>query len=811
MKKGMAFFLSAVMAVSALIPNALAAAQNDEQTRLKTKISASKAVRSQASLRGANESATGSIFIEWDANKDIPRFVSGDLGNDKVSNAEEAVRFLNDNKDVFNMSHGAFVLKSVFEDKVTNTKHYKTQITVNGIPVYGAEIVLHTNANNQVYAINGQAEPAIEDKEYMEGVKLTAQEAIKKAESEIGIPAGFESYTAEPKTNLWLYQTNQGWKVVFEAVLQFIEPYPANWSIFVDASSGEIVDKFNQVTCETGTGVGTLGDSKTINITNQSGKYVLIDTTKTARIETYNGNYGTSLPGTIYSDTDTNFNAKDQGPAVDAHYYAGLVVDYYKNVHGRNGYDNRGSTVRSTVHHQRNFNNAFWNGSQMAYGDGDGSTFGPFSAALDVVAHELTHAVTNFSANLTYKNQSGALNESFSDVFGTIIEGDTNDWDCGEDIYTPSRPGDALRSLKQPSLYKQPEHMSQYVNTTQDEGGVHINSGIPNKAFYNIASVIGFEKSSKIYYKALTQYLVNSSQFADCRTALMQSAADLYGKDSEAYYMVQKGYADVGIGSQPPKPTVTPSPTATPTPSPTPTPAVFKISGFIRPDLVSSNAQVKAGFNVSLQGTSKSGTTDNKGYFTIENIPLNSQGYTLAMEKSGYLKRTISISGNESLTIGTELEPIDLWAGDMPVDGIQDQAINMTDILKILEGFNSVSGDGKYKVDYDLDLDNSINMTDILIAIMHFNTTPANYPPAVIVKPTATPIPTASNTPTPTSTIKPTPTPIQGEYPAWNPNSYSYQIGDKVSYNGNNYECVMAHVSNAGWDPVNAFTLWKKI
>lgn len=131
----------------------------------------------------------------------------------------------------------------------------------------------------------------------------------------------------------------------------------------------------------------------------------------------------------------------------------------------------------------------------MVYGDGDGTTFTSLSGALDVVAHELTHAVTERTAGLQYQNQSGALNESFSDVFGYFL--DPTDYLLGEDIYTPGVSGDALRSLSNPTQYGQPAHMSNYVNTTSDNGGVHTNSGIPNKAAYNTISSIGKAKAEK--------------------------------------------------------------------------------------------------------------------------------------------------------------------------------------------------------------------------------------------------------------------------------------------------------------------------
>ncbi len=232
---------------------------------------------------------------------------------------------------------------------------------------------------------------------------------------------------------------------------------------------------------------------------------------------------------------------------MDAHYYADVVYDYYLNTHNRDSYNGKGAAVESVVHFDKNYNNAAWTGQYMIYGDGDGVTFSELSGAKDVIAHELTHAVTETSSNLVYENQPGALNESFSDVFGYFV--DPDDWLMGEDIYTPKIAGDALRSLSDPAKYDQPEHMNNYQNLPNtkagDWGGVHINSGIPNKAAYNTIQKIGKAKAEKIYYRALTQYLTTNSQFVDAKKALVQSATDLYGATEAA--AVTEAWNAVGV------------------------------------------------------------------------------------------------------------------------------------------------------------------------------------------------------------------------------------------------------------------------
>ena len=189
----------------------------------------------------------------------------------------------------------------------------------------------------------------------------------------------------------------------------------------------------------------------------------------------------------------------------EAYDYSGATYDLFKTIYNRNSIDDNGMKLDSTVHYQKGYDNAFWNGNQMVYGDGDEDLppdqqlFNRFTKAIDVVGHELTHGVTQFEANLTYFQQSGALNESFSDVFGSLVKqyhlqqsAVDADWIIGEGLFTANVAGKGIRSMKAPgTAYNdpvlgkdpQPDHMKDYVNTSSDNGGVHINSGIPNYAF----------------------------------------------------------------------------------------------------------------------------------------------------------------------------------------------------------------------------------------------------------------------------------------------------------------------------------------
>lgn len=249
----------------------------------------------------------------------------------------------------------------------------------------------------------------------------------------------------------------------------------------------------------------------------------------------------------------------------DAYDYSGVVRDYFKGVLNRNSIDNLGLNLILNVHYGLNYMNAFWDGDEMTFGDGDGNIFVNFAKSLDVVAHELTHGVTQFTANLRYYSQSGALNEHFSDVFGTVITQYKNkqtandaDWLIGNEIMGPQLYGEALRSMKAPGTAydnslmgkdPQPDHMKDYYSGPADNQGVHINSGIPNKAFYHVAMDIGTDKAALIWYTAL-QNLWSTAVFNDAVAKIVE-AARLLIKDGKvpqgATQTVRAAFKAVGL------------------------------------------------------------------------------------------------------------------------------------------------------------------------------------------------------------------------------------------------------------------------
>ena len=288
------------------------------------------------------------------------------------------------------------------------------------------------------------------------------------------------------------------------------------------------------------------------------------------RRNVYTADTGTALPGRLLRTEGQP--ACGNTAADEAFDGAGETYDLFKESYNRDSIDGRGLPLDSTVHYQKGYDNAFWNGSQMVYGDGDEDLpaaeriFNRFTIALDVIGHELTHGITQYTAALTYQNQSGALNESMSDVFGSLVKqrklghsAAAADWIIGAGLFTANVKGVGLRSMKAPGTAyddpvigkdPQPAHLKDYLQTTDDNGGVHYNSGIPNHAFYITAVEIGgnaWDKAGQIWYAALTSKLQAASDFQAAANLTFQAAAELFGQASLEQKAVAKGWNEVGI------------------------------------------------------------------------------------------------------------------------------------------------------------------------------------------------------------------------------------------------------------------------
>jgi Zn-dependent metalloprotease len=294
----------------------------------------------------------------------------------------------------------------------------------------------------------------------------------------------------------------------------------------------------------------------------------LVPAIATSQRTVYDSEHGgrTSLPGRrVRAEGDPR---SDDGAVNEAYDGAGATFEFYRDAYERNSVDGRGLELVSSVHYGTRYENAFWNGAQMVYGDGGGQLFnaGAFTRALDVIAHELTHGVTQYTAGLEYSSQPGALNESFSDVFGVLVkqfaakqeaDSDEEKWLIGAGSLVP-RWGRALRSMKAPGTAwqgdQQPATMADYVDLpddndpNNDNGGVHINSGIPNHAFYLAATTVGgyaWEKVGRVWYVTLTDRLGATAQFADAAGATVEVARDLFGDEVER--AVEDAWRRVGV------------------------------------------------------------------------------------------------------------------------------------------------------------------------------------------------------------------------------------------------------------------------
>ncbi len=317
----------------------------------------------------------------------------------------------------------------------------------------------------------------------------------------------------------------------------------ARWFFWIDTDTEAIVNEYDGLT--TGSGTGVLGEKDLAGLTTLSGStYRMVS--YDGRQTTYDAQNRQKLPGVLATDADDIWNtpgtsSPGQRALVDAQFYARVTDNFYLTTKGFNWQTHYPQGMVSSAHLGRNYNNAYWNGTQMAYGDGDGTSFIEFSGDLDVVGHELSHGVTEATSGLIYQNESGALNEAFSDIMGTAIEfsAGSGNWTIGEDI-TPGTNG--LRNMANPGEDGDPSHyLDRYVGSG-DNGGVHINSGIINHWFYllvnggknanpsrasgtGVQHGIGLDAAEDIVFLGFTA-LPASATFCSARTATL-GAADI--------------------------------------------------------------------------------------------------------------------------------------------------------------------------------------------------------------------------------------------------------------------------------------------
>ncbi|MCM3575428.1 M4 family metallopeptidase [Mesobacillus subterraneus] len=519
----------------------------------------------------------GQAFKEWNEKASVPLFVKERFSEKFTSStASNALNYLKKNQDKTGIPHPDqnLKVKSTEKDELGMT-HVRFNQSVNGVNVEGAEVIVHFNKNNEIVSVNGRTNQTITADSVDTNASLSSDEALSAALASVNAP---EELTYEPTSELVVLPFEGKNYTAYKVNVNFMGEEPGNWFVFVDAKTGEVIDQYNGLMhtdeqTQKGSGKGVHGEHRELHITqvkepHAGTKFALADYSheNLGGIVTYDAKNDYSFSNdTVHMGNSAAFISDYDRAAVDAHYNSEKVYDYFLNEHGRNSLDGNGMAIISRVHYGNNYNNASWNGRWMTYGDGDGKFMISLSAGLDVAAHEMTHGVISHSANLVYRNQSGALNESFADVFGALV--DDSDWEMGEDIMAPEAKANGstvLRSLSNPNgvivsneqrraystnggVY--PDHMDEFYHmpTSVDGGGVHVNSSITNHAAYLIAQDLGREKLGKIYYRALTVYLTSNSDFSDARQAIVQSAIDLYGEGSEEEAAVHSGFDAVGI------------------------------------------------------------------------------------------------------------------------------------------------------------------------------------------------------------------------------------------------------------------------
>ena len=467
----------------------------------------------------------------------------------------------------------SFKITGIHTDNL-GIKHIKSIQQYKGIDIYGSESTLHIDSQKErftgsIYLVaqdiptsprTGIAQ--VLDKTKADLQKVTIYRELSPKQKE------FLHYES-PEYALVIYKKdNQEYALTWEISVRpnFIE----QWKYFVDASTGEIIHKFNNTQSDgpmTATGYDLNDVLRTFDVYLDQGTYYLYNSseamynsaTDEGVILTLDAN-NTSTVDLDYKYVTSANNTWTQKSAISAHYNAARTYEYFHNTFGRNSINGQGGNIVSLVNVTEedgsSMENAFWNGQAAFYGNG-GDNFKSMAGALDVTAHELGHGVVSNTANLEYYGQSGAINESYADIFGSMV--DRDDWLIGEDITKPTfSPSGAVRDMANPhnqgdktKAYWQPAHVTEMYLGTGDNAGVHINSGIGNHAYYLYATSVTKAKAEQVFHRALTEYLTKTSQFIDWRIAVIQSAKDLYGAASQEAVKAAEAFTAVGIQEEP--------------------------------------------------------------------------------------------------------------------------------------------------------------------------------------------------------------------------------------------------------------------
>lgn len=467
-----------------------------------------------------------------------------------------------------------FASRAVFHDNLNQT-HVRLVQYHDGVKVFGGEAVVHLQGD-EVLSVTNDLKGAIT---IATEPTLADNDAVAIAHAALA-PAG--KYNVEPTAELVIFRRENGRDfLAYHVHTELENSFETRHDDFiVDAHSGRVIERWNSLHTATGSGNSQYSGNVSLDTNLNGTSYELKDLTRNTSTgnRTFNLNHATSGTGTLYTDGDNGWGdganyvegssttaANGQTAAVDAHFGMASSWDYFELVHGRNGIDGTGKATYSRVHYSNSYDNAFWSDTCFCMTYGDGSTFTTLTS-MDVAGHEMSHGVTATTARLAYRRESGGLNESTSDIFGTAIEfysgsSGGGNWKIGEQLRANGTP---LRYMYNPSL----DGRSANCWSKQTGGlDVHYSSGVGNHFFYLLSqgsagtggsptsptcnglavSGIGLAKAEKIWFRALTAYMTSSTTYAGARTATLNAATDLFGAASAERAAVAAAWTAVNV------------------------------------------------------------------------------------------------------------------------------------------------------------------------------------------------------------------------------------------------------------------------
>ena len=486
---------------------------------------------------------------------------------------------------VNSFSKNSFELREVKrETDPLGFTHIKYQQVANSIPFELNFVTIHQKngiitslSGNLISDFSANTTTSVSENEALASALRTINADIYKwqvseEEEFIKEDSHNPSATFYPKGELVYLQTRNGSALAYKFNIYAHKPV-SRADYYVDASMGKVVFKNDFIHHADAVGTANTGYSGTRSIVTDStspSNYRLRESGRGNGIETYDMNTGTTY-GSAVDFTDNNniwtSTTNDDQYALDAHWGAEMTYDYFWNVHARNSIDGLGFKLVSYIHYDNNYVNAFWDGSRMTYGDGNGTSITALTT-MAIAGHEISHGLTSNTANLVYSYESGALNESFSDIFGVAIDfwarPSQADWEMGDEIYTSGT--NYFRSMSNPNAKGDPDTYmgTNYYTGTADNGGVHTNSGVQNFWFYLLVNggtgtndngdsysvaPLGLDTAARIAFRNLTVYLGRNSQHSDARFYAIKAATDLYGACSPAVIATTNAWHAVGVGT----------------------------------------------------------------------------------------------------------------------------------------------------------------------------------------------------------------------------------------------------------------------